>query len=213
MLIVELDGPAAEVRELFAVVEAICRTRRRDDDRGGAGRGAARADLEGAQGGVRRDGPRVAELLRAGRRRAADEAARGARPHPRRSAERTGLRHRQRLSCRRRQPAPADLLRRAIPGQAELAEEVAGEILDLLRRGRRLDHRRARRRARTRRTTCRGCSPTTTSTRCSSVRDAFDPQRLCNPGKVLPTPRLCGEVPGPVPRSIPVEAAGLAERF
>ena len=29
------------------------------------------------------------------------------------------------------------------------------------------------------------------------VRDAFDPQRLCNPGKVLPTPRLCGEVPGP----------------
>ena len=33
------------------------------------------------------------------------------------------------------------------------------------------------------------------------VRDAFDPQRLCNPGKVLPTPRLCGEVPGPVPRS------------
>ena len=36
----------------------------------------------------------------------------------------------------------------SIPGQAQLAEEVAGEILDLLRRGRRLDHRRARRRRR-----------------------------------------------------------------
>jgi glycolate oxidase len=44
------------------------------------------------------------------------------------------------------------------------------------------------------------------------VRDALDPQRLCNPGKVLPTPRLCGEVPGPY-RAHPVERAGLAERF
>ena len=44
------------------------------------------------------------------------------------------------------------------------------------------------------------------------VRDAFDPRGLCNPGKVLPTPRLCGEVPGPY-RAHPVERAGLAERF
>jgi glycolate oxidase len=45
-----------------------------------------------------------------------------------------------------------------------------------------------------------------------AVRDAIDPQRLCNPGKVFPTPRLCGEVPGPY-REHPVEKAGLAERF
>ena len=44
------------------------------------------------------------------------------------------------------------------------------------------------------------------------LRDAVDPHRLCNPGKVLPTPRLCGEVPGPY-RQHPVEAGGLAERF
>ena len=44
------------------------------------------------------------------------------------------------------------------------------------------------------------------------VRCAFDPQHLCNPGKVFPTPRLCGEVPGPY-RAHPVEVAGLAERF
>ncbi len=44
------------------------------------------------------------------------------------------------------------------------------------------------------------------------LRSAFDPAGLCNPGKVLPTPRLCGEVPGPY-RVHPLEKAGLAERF
>ena len=28
------------------------------------------------------------------------------------------------------------------------------------------------------------------------LRCAFDPAGLCNPGKIFPTPRLCGEVPG-----------------
>ncbi len=44
------------------------------------------------------------------------------------------------------------------------------------------------------------------------VREAFDPAGICNPGKVLPTPRLCGEVPGPYRRH-PTEQAGVAERF
>jgi glycolate dehydrogenase FAD-linked subunit len=44
------------------------------------------------------------------------------------------------------------------------------------------------------------------------VRCAFDPRGLCNPGKVFPTPRLCGEVPGAY-RQHPAEKAGLAERF
>ncbi|MGB0091353.1 MAG: FAD-linked oxidase C-terminal domain-containing protein [Solirubrobacteraceae bacterium] len=44
------------------------------------------------------------------------------------------------------------------------------------------------------------------------LRCAFDPDGLANPGKVMPTPRLCGEVPGPY-RVHPLEAAGLAERF
>ena len=44
------------------------------------------------------------------------------------------------------------------------------------------------------------------------LRRAFDPDGICNPGKVLPTPRLCGEVPGPY-RVDPLEKAGLAERF
>jgi len=44
------------------------------------------------------------------------------------------------------------------------------------------------------------------------VRRAFDPTGLCNPDKVLPTPRLCGESPGPYRRH-PIERAGLAERW
>jgi glycolate oxidase len=44
------------------------------------------------------------------------------------------------------------------------------------------------------------------------LRRAFDPAGLCNPGKIFPTPRLCGEVPGPY-RAHPLEVAGLADRF
>ena len=43
------------------------------------------------------------------------------------------------------------------------------------------------------------------------VRAAFDPDQICNPDKLFPTPRLCGEVPGPY-RAHPVEIAGLADR-
>jgi glycolate oxidase len=44
------------------------------------------------------------------------------------------------------------------------------------------------------------------------LRCAFDPAGLANPEKVMPTPRLCGEVPGPY-RQHPLEAAGIAERL
>ncbi len=44
------------------------------------------------------------------------------------------------------------------------------------------------------------------------LRGAFDPEGLCNPGKVVPTPRLCGEVPGPY-RVHALERIGAAERL
>jgi glycolate oxidase len=44
------------------------------------------------------------------------------------------------------------------------------------------------------------------------LRAAFDPRGLCNPGKVLPTPRLCGEKPGPY-RPSALEEAGVAQRW
>ena len=57
---------------------------------------------------------------------------------------------RQRVPRRRRQPAPAGALRRPVAGEAERAEQLASEILDGLRRGGRLAHRRARHRRSTR---------------------------------------------------------------
>jgi glycolate oxidase len=44
------------------------------------------------------------------------------------------------------------------------------------------------------------------------VRSAFDPLQLSNPTKIFPTPRLCGEKPGEYTPH-PLESAGLAERF
>ena len=44
------------------------------------------------------------------------------------------------------------------------------------------------------------------------LRKGFDPDGLANPGKIFPTPRLCGEVPGPY-RAHPLERAGLVERL
>ncbi|TDC56592.1 FAD-binding protein [Jiangella ureilytica] len=44
------------------------------------------------------------------------------------------------------------------------------------------------------------------------LRSAFDPDGLCNPGKVFPTPRLCGERPGKY-RPHPLEEAGVIERL
>jgi glycolate oxidase len=45
------------------------------------------------------------------------------------------------------------------------------------------------------------------------LRCAFDPAGLCNPGKVFPTPRLCGEAPGHRTGVHPLVAAGRAELF
>jgi glycolate oxidase len=43
------------------------------------------------------------------------------------------------------------------------------------------------------------------------VRCAFDPERSLNPGKVFPTPRLCGDRPGPFSLT-PLERSGAAGR-
>ena len=45
------------------------------------------------------------------------------------------------------------------------------------------------------------------------LRCAFDPAGLCNPGKVFPTPRMCGEVPGVRRGPHPLVASGQAESF
>jgi glycolate oxidase len=210
VLIVELDGPAAEVRELFRVIEAIAR-------RAGA------KTVEVAQ-----DESQRARIWKG--RKAAFAAMGRVSPNyyvqdgvvPRTKlpdvldrirllGERAGLRIGNVFHAGDGNLHPLICYDERIPGQAELAEEVAGEIL----------------------TYCIEAGGSITGEHgvgadkkdymprmfsqddldvMQKVRDAFDPKRLCNPGKVLPTPRLCGEVPGPY-RQHPVEAAGLGERF
>jgi glycolate oxidase len=45
------------------------------------------------------------------------------------------------------------------------------------------------------------------------LRCAFDPAGLCNPGKIFPTPRMCGEAPGIRRGPHPLAASGAAEIF
>ena len=119
----------------------------------------------------------------------------------------------QRVPRRRREPAPAGAVRRRRrPAETSAAEELSGAILDAC-----LEH---------------GGSITgehgvgVDKSRympkmfdaddldtMQLVRCAFDPASLCNPGKIFPTPRLCGEVPGHRRAPHPAVAAGQAEIF
>jgi glycolate oxidase len=210
VLIVELDGPAVEVHETFAIVEEICRNAgavsvevaRTDEQRQRIWRGRKAAFA--AMGRISpnyyvQDGvvPRtkLPEVL--GRIRAL--------------SDRTGLRIANVFHAGDGNLHPLICYDDRVPGQAALAEEVAGEILTYcIEAGGSLTGEHGV-----------GADKKDYMPRMFSdddlmvmqqVRDAIDPARLCNPGKVLPTPRLCGEVPGPY-RQHPVEAAGLADRF
>jgi glycolate oxidase len=210
VLIVELDGPESEVDELFALVQSLCekcgaitmevaadQTQR---ERIWKGRKAAFA----AMGRVSpnyyvQDGvvPRtkLPEVLR----------------RIRDLESRSGLRIGNVFHAGDGNLHPLICYDEAIPGQAEHAEEVASEILTYCvdaggaitgEHGVGMDKKAAMPRM----------FSADDLEAMQLVRCAFDPAGLCNPGKVFPTPRLCGEVPGPY-RQHPLEKAGLAERF
>ena len=103
---------------------------------------------------------------------------------------------------------PLVLLRRRQPGRGR-ARRGAGRADREGVRGRgRLDHRRARRGRRQEALHAEEFSEPDLAA-FQKLRCAFDPQGLANPGKVMPTPRLCGEVPGPLP---PASARGGRHR-
>ncbi|WP_394846186.1 FAD-binding protein [Pendulispora brunnea] len=105
---------------------------------------------------------------------------------------------------------PLVLYDAAVPGQEKLAEETAGEILKIcVRTGGSITGEHGV-----------GADKAPYMTEMFSeddlatmnmVRCAFDPEVRMNPGKVFPTPRLCGDKPGKyVPHE--TETAGLAGR-
>jgi glycolate oxidase len=210
ILIVELDGPAAEVRSLFGTVEAICRRV-----------GATTIEIA----------PDEEQRARIWRGRKAAFAAMG-RVSPnyyvqdgvvprtrlpevlgkiRDLSIRSGLRIGNVFHAGDGNLHPLICYDERVPGESDRAVEVAGEILKF----------------------CIEAGGSITGEHgvgadkaeympqmftaddldaMQRVRRAFDARDICNPRKVFPTPRLCGEVPGPY-RAHPVETAGSAERF
>ncbi len=111
LLIVELDGSESECAARFDEVVRFCEANGATGVRIAADRGRAGPDLEGPQGRLRRHGPHLAQLLRAGRGDPPHPPPPGAAPH-RGARRRVRAAGGQRLPRRRRQPAPAGALRR-----------------------------------------------------------------------------------------------------
>jgi glycolate oxidase len=211
VLIVELDGPQAEVEAQFAAVEAFCREhgafeiRIAADDAERALFWKGRKSAFAAVGRISpdyivQDGviPRTAlpQVLTRIRELAREHGVRVANVFH----AGDGNLH------------PLVLFDEAIAGQAERAEAVSGAILDICvehggsitgEHGVGVDKAKHLPRMYT----------DADLDTMQLVRCAFDPRRLSNPGKVFPTPRLCGEVPGRHKGAHPLQEAGIAEVF
>ncbi|MFI5909138.1 FAD-linked oxidase C-terminal domain-containing protein [Dactylosporangium sp. NPDC051541] len=194
VLIVELDGPAAEVDAQFGAVEELCRAhgafeiRIAADDAERALFWKGRKSAFAAVGRISpdyivQDGviPRTAlpqVLHRIGEI---------AREH--------GVRVANVFHAGDGNLHPLVLFDEAVPGQAERAETVSGRILEIcVEHGGSItgEHGVGMDKARF---MPRMYSEADLDTM-QLLRCAFDPRGLANPGKVFPTPRLCGEVPG-----------------
>ena len=209
VLIVELDGPRSEVAALFARVEAVCARNNgwgvqvaRDEAQRGRiwmGRKAAFAAMGRiAPNYYVQDGviPRskLPEVLRRIRQLEIE----------------SGLTIGNVFHAGDGNLHPLVCYDAAVDGQADLAEQVATEILTYcLDVGGSLtgEHGIGADKA------CHMPKMFTTADleTMQLVRAAFDPDQICNPDKLFPTPRLCGEVPGPY-RAHPAEIAGLIDR-
>ncbi len=211
VLIVELDGPVSEVEAQFDQVEAHCRTagafeiRIAADDAERALFWKGRKSAFAAVGRISpdyivQDGviPRTAlpQVLRRMGELSAEHGVRVANVFH----AGDGNLH------------PLVLFDAAVEGEAERAEELSGAILDLCiehggsitgEHGVGMDKAKHMPRMYT----------DDDLDTMQLLRCAFDPDHLANPGKIFPTPRLCGEVPGRHRGSHPLQAQGLAEVF
>jgi glycolate oxidase len=194
VLIVELDGPAAEVETELALVRAICESagateiRAADDPAQRAKIWAGRKSAFAAVGRISpdfivQDGVVPRTSLPAVLTRIAE------------LSERAGIRVANVFHAGDGNLHPLVLYDDAVPGQARAAEELSGAILDAcLEQGGSItgEHGVGVDKSRYMPKMFTADDLDTMQL----VRCAFDPASLCNPGKIFPTPRLCGEVPG-----------------
>jgi len=210
LLLVELDGPVAEVEALMANVKEICRSNDASEIR------VAQSDAERA-------------LVWKGRKAAFAAMGRispnyivqdGVIPRtalPRvlseieRLSKEAGVRVANVFHAGDGNLHPLVLYDRRISGQEEAAEALSSKILELCiaaggsitgEHGVGEDKKKAMAKM--------FAEPDLATMQ--RVRCAFDPLQLSNPTKIFPTPRLCGEKPGEyAPHAI--ESAGIAERY
>jgi glycolate dehydrogenase FAD-linked subunit len=209
VLLVEVDGAAVEAEEVATTVDGICRA---------AGAAEVRRAATDAERALMWRGRRAA-FAAMGRISPSYYVQDGVIPRTRLGDVLEGIRALEvELGVRVANVFhagdgnlhPLVLYDAAVAGQAERAAECAGRILELcVAAGGSItgEHGVG---------TDKACSLPKMFSAASlrvmgRLRDAFDPHGLCNPGKALPTPRLCGEVPG-VYRPHWAETAGLAER-
>jgi glycolate oxidase len=211
VLVVELDGPAAEVEHLAPLVEKLCR-----ENDAGEIRVAADADER-----ARIWKGRKSAFAAVGRISPNYIVQDGVIPRTRlsqvlteidRLAAERGIRVANVFHAGDGNLHPLVLFDDDKPGEREHAEELSGDILR----------------------TCIGLGGSITGEHgvgsdkaafmaemfapddletMHIVRCAFDPAGISNPGKVFPTPRLCGERPGARNGVHPLVEAGAAELF
>jgi glycolate oxidase len=210
ILIVELDGPEAEVANQFDQVIQVCEDnnaseiRVAEDDEERALFWKGRKAAFGAMGSISndyyvQDGVVPRTELGATLKKITE------------LSEEYGLRVANVFHAGDGNLHPLVLYDNDVPGEADKAEELAGEIVfACLEHGGSLtgEHGIGRDKMK--------YMPQMFTSEDMDVmqllRCAFDPHRICNPGKIFPTPRLCGERPGPF-HMHPVQKAGLAENF
>jgi len=210
LLLVELDGPVAEVESLMTDVNGICRSNGAWEIR------IAQSEVERA-------------LIWKGRKSAFAAMGRissnyivqdGVIPRTalpqvmdeiQRLSQEAGLRVANVFHAGDGNLHPLVLYDRRVPGQQEAAETLSARILELCieaggsitgEHGVGLDKKKM--------ISKMFAEPDLLTMQ--RVRCAFDPQQLSNPTKIFPTPRLCGETPGEYTPH-PLESSGLAERF
>jgi len=218
VLIVELDGPHAEVETQFEQVEAHCRDAKAFEIRIAADEAERALFWKGRKSAfaavgrispdyIVQDGVIPRTALPGVLRRIAALSDRGIR-----TDGSPGVRVANVFHAGDGNLHPLVLFDESVPGEAQLAEEVSGAILDLC-----IEH---------------GGSITGEHgvgfdkmkymprmftdddlDTMQMLRCAFDPRGLANPGKVFPTPRLCGEVPGRHKGAHPLAQAGVADVF
>jgi glycolate oxidase len=210
LLLVELDGPVAEVESLMTDVNEICRSNGASEIR------LAQSDAERA-------------LVWKGRKAAFAAMGRispnyivqdGVIPRtalPKvmseivRLSSEAGLRVANVFHAGDGNLHPLVLYDRRIPGQEEAAEALSGNILELcIAAGGSITGEHGVGEDKKKMMSKMFAEPDLLTMQ--RVRNAFDPLQLSNPTKIFPTPRLCGEKPGEYTPH-PSESAGLAERF